>query len=276
MIRFPHAKINLGLKVSSKRSDGYHDIVSILYPIGLSDMLEIIPSERKVENATLDVSGDPTHRVSEDDLLLRAFRGLPERTKLYNPQIHIHKQIPIGAGLGGGSSDAAQLIRHFSGQELDAFDPNDLFARVASRIGSDVPFFLQDRPALVSGRGERMTPFDLDLGGWHLLVLVPPFQVSTAKAYKGASTDQAPFPHDLSSRPVEEWKNFLKNDLEHNVLRTNPALKQLKDQLYRSGASYASMSGSGSGVYGLFSDTPPEIPDVEDHFVWHEELASLT
>lgn len=276
MICFPHAKINLGLKVASKRNDGYHDIVSILYPIGLCDILEIIPANEDNGTPILDTSGETGHVAREDDLLLRAYEALPAKSKAYIPHIHIHKRIPIGAGLGGGSSDAAHLIRHFAGKGPDPFDPEDPFKLAASRIGSDVPFFLQDRPTLVSGRGERMAPFQLDLGGWNLLLVVPPFKVSTAKAYDGSVTSHAPFPTDLNSYPVEEWGKYLKNELEGTVIQTHPELQDIKNALYRAGASYASMSGSGSSVYGLFRENPPDIPGIEDHSVWREELPSLT
>ncbi len=276
MIRFPHAKINLGLKVCGKRADGYHEILSVLYPVGLCDILEIIPSNEGPGEAQLEVSGDPQHRAIENDLLLQAYQALPEGTRSYTPRIHLHKRIPIGAGLGGGSSDAAQLFRHFAGAGPNPFDEKDPIAKAAGQIGSDIPFFLQDRAALVSGRGERMTPLDLDLGGWKLLLLVPPYRVSTAEAYKGASSSGPPFPQELSALPVKEWKASLKNELESSVFRKHPELQKLRDHLYKAGASYASMTGSGSGVFGLFRDEAPQIPNTEDHFEWREELPPLT
>jgi 4-diphosphocytidyl-2-C-methyl-D-erythritol kinase len=280
MIRFPHAKINLGLQVLGERSDGYHEIRSILYPIGLCDLIELIPG-REGKEAALSVSGDPTHEGNENDLILRAYRALPKSPERA-PRIQLHKRIPAGAGLGGGSSDAGQVLRHYATNEgCDPFDPDDLYSRAAAAIGSDVPFFLQDRPVLVSGRGERMAPADLDLGGLHLLLLVPPFRSSTGAVYRNLACPEDPDrkeldPGSLTETPVNEWKEYLENDLESPAFQLYPELGTLKEKLYEAGAMYAAMSGSGSGVFGLFEGPPPAIRRTDDHFRWTEELPSLT
>lgn len=277
MIRFPFAKINLGLHVLGERSDGYHEIRSVLYPIGLCDILETIPHPAKVE-PELSVSGDPEHEVREDDLLFKAYRQLPRSKGKDPPRMHLHKKIPLGAGLGGGSSDAGQLIRYYASEAIDPFDPEDPYARAAAQVGSDVPFFLQDRPALISGRGERMEPIALDLAGWHLLLIVPPFSASTKAVYEATEMKDLSRPplQELVKRPVEAWRNSLENDLEKAAFEQHPQLRELKDELYDAGAVHAAMTGSGSGVFGLFPDEAASIPGAEGCFQWREKLPPLT
>jgi 4-diphosphocytidyl-2-C-methyl-D-erythritol kinase len=161
---------------------------------------------------------------------------------------------------------------------FEAMDPEDPFHRAASRIGSDVPFFLQGRPAMVSGRGERMEPCELDLSGWKLLLLVPPFSIDTGEVYRDfTGADGAP-PHlkELAGRPVTDWPGRVRNDLEGPAFRSKPELGELKEKLYRAGAAYASMTGSGSGIFALFDEFPGSIPGTEGHFEWREELRPLT
>ncbi len=275
MIRFPHAKLNIGLHILGRRSDGYHELQSVLYPIGLCELLELIPGQAST-GPELSISGDRAQETSENDLVLQAYRGLPD-PPYTPPRIHLHKRIPQGAGLGGGSSDAAQLLRAYA-PSFDPFDPSDPISKTAAKIGSDVPFFLQDKPVLVSGRGERMAPLDLDLGGFYLLLLVPPFSISTGTVYqkleatKGKELD---IPH-LMGNPLTEWEGRIRNDLEGPAFELRPELHELKDELYEAGAAYASMSGSGSGVFGLFREEPPSIPGKADHLRWTEELPSIT
>jgi 4-diphosphocytidyl-2-C-methyl-D-erythritol kinase len=278
MIRFPKAKINLGLQVLGQRADGYHEIRSILYPIGLCDVLELVPAP-DAERTTLRSTGDPAHEVTADDLILRAFGALPSGTAVPPHRIHVHKRIPMGAGSGGGSADAGELLRHFGMKKgFEAMDPEDPFHQAASRIGSDVPFFLQEGPALVSGRGDRMEPVGTDLSGWKLLLLVPPFSIDTGEVYRNFAEANGAPPHlkELAARPVTDWPGSLRNDLEAPAFRMRPELRVLKEKLYKAGAAYASMTGSGSGIFALFEEFPGKIPGTEDHFEWREELRPLT
>ncbi len=280
MILFPHAKINLGLHVLGERPDHYHELRSILYPIGLCDLLEVVSGPSEARSPELTVSGDPTLAPAYDDLTLRAFRELEQLHPLPPPRIHLHKRIPIGAGLGGGSSDAAHLLRHFAqefGNSQELLDPEGPIFRAAASLGSDIPFFLQDRAMLVSGRGTEMEPFPLDLGGWHLVLIVPPSRISTAHAYNslepGAHT---PFPEELANMSPKEWRKRLVNDLEKPVFKEDPELEKIKEELYEAGACYASMTGSGSGIYGLFEKDPGPLSKSDRYFEWREELPSLT
>lgn len=278
MIRFPRAKINLGLQVLGKRSDGFHEIRSLLYPIGLSDILELIP-DPKASETSLTSSGDPNYQTKADDLILKAFEEVSAFQEVPAHRIHIHKQIPLGSGLGGGSSDAGELIRHFAeGSDFDPFKTEDGFRQAASRIGSDVPFFLQKGAVLVSGRGEEMKPVELDLGGYQLLLIVPPFSVDTGEAYRLFEKNEGARPslEEIVELPVSEWPKSLSNDLEEAVFQIHPELKELKEKLYQAGASYAAMTGSGSAVYGLFEHETKEFPELDGYFQWREKLPPLT
>ncbi len=278
MILFPHAKLNLGLRVLGERADGYHEIQSLLYPIGLCDMLELIP-RKGAREPLLTVSGDQGHEADDDDLLYRAYRELPASLKGTVPRMHLHKKIPLGAGLGGGSSDAAYLLRYYGAKgSYDPFTPEDPLREAAQNVGSDAPFFLQDEPVIVSGRGEKMKPFDPGLEGYHLLLLVPPIRADTGAVYAelGESSRKDPDLEEKLRLPLSRWKEGVENELEEAAFRLYPELKELKEKLDRAGASYASMTGSGSGVFGLFEEEAPDLEGTEHCFRWTERLSSLT
>lgn len=277
MILFPRAKINLGLHILGKREDGYHELDSILYPIGLSDVLEVVPDSER-EAPELSISGTEEEIGTKENLVWKAFFALPSSERKQAARIHLHKEIPSGAGLGGGSSDAAHLLRYYADTKgMDPFDPSDPWSKRAASLGSDVPFFLQDGPARVSGRGEELQPCPLDLGGWTLLLRIPPFSIGTANAYKEArGTKSPPIPPDFHLHPVEEWTSFLWNDLEKAVFKKHPELMEGVDKLRQMGASYASMTGSGSGIFGLFREEPEASGLPENWLEWRECLPPLT
>lgn len=258
MVSFPPAKINLGLQVLSKRPDGYHEIRTCLYPLPCTDVLEILRSETLVFSQTgITIPGKP-----EDNLCLQSYHLLKKDFHLPAVQIHLHKIIPPGAGLGGGSSDAAHTFRLLD----SAFELGLSFEKLSSyaqKVGSDCAFFLQDKPALGKGRGEILEPVPLTLEGSFLVLVKPDIHISTAAAY-GGITPQKPS-HEfrqLLSRPCTTWKGVLKNDFELPLFHAYPALLAIKEKLYTLGAMYASLSGSGATVFGIFEK---EI-NREDHF----------
>lgn len=254
MIRFPNCKINLGLYILEKLPDGYHRIETVFYPTGLSDILEIIPSN--TGETRLDVSGINVEGKSSDNLCFKAWKLLYHLYGIPAVSIHLHKIIPTGAGLGGGSSDAAFTLSMLN--ELFELRLSDAeLSSLALKLGMDCPYFLMNTPALGSGKGEILEPIDLSLKGWNLVIVKPPVHVSTAAAYAGVTPRSGRRPlTDIVSRSVEEWKELLVNDFETSIFSCFPEIRRIKDELCENGALYASMSGSGSAVYGLFREKP--------------------
>ena len=261
MVVVPPAKVNLGLNVVSRRADGYHDIESVLRRIPLCDVLEVVVDERlpsgelRLSHSGLPVPGDP-----ESDLCMRAFRAFHAVHPLPGMQAHLHTVIPMGAGLGGGSSDAAhmlQVLNALSGHPLGAHQLHEL----AASLGSDCPFFLKEGAQLATGRGEELTPLELDLSGWQLLLVNPGIHVSTPDAYRLTQPSGSPagLAHALTG-PVEQWVGLVRNDMERGVFSLHPAIGAIKEQLVQAGATYAAMSGSGSSVFGLFRQAPDPPP----------------
>ena len=272
MIDFPNAKINLGLDVIAKRNDGYHEIESVLFPISLADALEIIPA--KNGQSGFASSGLKIPSDGKSNLCQRAFDLLKEEFKLPEVYIHLHKVIPAGSGLGGGSSDAAftlKMANKIFSLNLDS----EKMMQLAAKIGSDCPFFIENKPMLASGRGEILKPAPLSLKGMSLLLVKPNVHVSTAEAYAGIKPRQPNMPiSQIISLPIEHWKHKLKNHFEESVFASHPILAQIKKQLYTSGALYAAMSGSGSAIFGIF-DKPPKTDLAKvfpEFFVWLEEI----
>jgi 4-diphosphocytidyl-2-C-methyl-D-erythritol kinase len=269
MIDFPNAKINLGLNILGKRNDGYHDISTCYYPIGWKDALEIIPSasnKTSISLSGLDIPGKP-----EENLCIKAYNLIKKDFELPNVKIHLHKLIPAGGGLGGGSSDAAFILK-MADRFYNLFLDEDLLAWYASKLGSDCPFFIYNTPRLASGRGEVLEEIRIDLSGKHIAVVNPGIMVNTAEAYRSVvpRIPDIPIKEILENKPVDEWRNFLKNDFEENVFMKFPVINEIKNKLYQSGAIYASMSGSGSSVFGIFNEfniKQIEFPGV--YTVWH-------
>ena len=262
MITFPHAKLNLGLNILRRREDGYHDIESLFIPWdGLRDVLEILPSEQTSMNLygiELD-GGDPS--AIDNNLCLRAYRALAARFDLPPVQIHLWKGIPAGAGLGGGSADASAtilMLRQMFDLPLDTQE----CAAIAATLGSDCPFFIYDRQMIASGRGEILEPFDIDLSDWRIEVAVPDVHVSTREAYAGIKPAMPSEPLvDILASPVTSWRGRLVNDFEATVFAAHPEIALVKEDFYKRGAAYASMSGSGSAVFGLFPANSSEYSE---------------
>lgn len=249
MLTFPNAKINLGLNILSKRADGYHNISSCFYPVPVKDALEIIPAQKaSFESTGLTIPGDP-----ENNLIWKAYKLLQKDFKLSEIAIILHKAIPMGAGMGGGSADGTftlTLLNQYFKLKLSTEQLEDY----ALQLGSDCPFFIHNKAQLVSGRGEEFEPISVDLKGYYLGLVYPGLHIGTKEAYSGVSPKQpeTPIKKILENIPLQEWKHFLKNDFEDSVFQLYPKLATIKSQLYDAGAIYASMTGSGSTMYGIF------------------------
>lgn len=248
MISFANAKINIGLNVTAKRPDGYHELQTVFFPFALYDILEITPAQ---EHTTLTITGMDLPG-DESNLCLRAYRLLAANYPIPQVNIHLHKQIPFGAGLGGGSSDAARVLMMLNDQFDLGITSGELEAHGAE-LGADCPFFIRNTAMYGIGTGTELTPIDLDLNDKFIVLIKPDIHVSTQQAYAGVSPavpEQALI--DLIKFPIQDWKFYVKNDFEQGLFAQYPIIRQVKLALYERGALYASMSGSGSSVYGIF------------------------
>jgi 4-diphosphocytidyl-2-C-methyl-D-erythritol kinase len=265
MILFPPCKINLGLRIIRKRPDGYHDLETLFYPVPLKDALEMLPSgETTLQVTGADIPGDPS-----TNLCIKAHELLAADHPSVKPvNIYLHKRIPMGAGLGGGSSDGAAALLLLNRLFRLGLSREDLLP-YATRLGSDCPFFLYDGPCFASGRGEILQPVELDMSDYRLVLVNPGIHVPTAWAF-AQLTPQGKPAGATTPVPVTAWKDTLFNDLEPAVFAAHPVIREIKEQLYAAGAVYAAMSGSGSTVFGWFSkDKPVRLSLPEEYWVFH-------
>ncbi|SFB47843.1 4-(cytidine 5'-diphospho)-2-C-methyl-D-erythritol kinase [Algoriphagus aquimarinus] len=269
MISFPNAKINLGLHITAKRKDGYHDIESCMYPIPLLDALEMVIDTKKTTFTTtgLEVPGD-----SKDNLILKAYQLLKKDfPNLPHLAIHLHKNIPMGAGLGGGSADAAfalNLMNNLFDLILDDF----FLEEYAAQLGSDCAFFIENTPKIARGRGELLETVELDLKGTHLVLINPGIHIGTKEAYAGVTPAAAKVKLEEVLADKSRWRNELVNDFEASIFPNHPEIVSIKEKLYENGAYYAAMSGSGSSVFGLFDEKPRQIGWDKSYFQVEELL----
>ena len=276
MIFYPPAKINIGLSIIEKRLDGFHNIETVFYPIPLCDILTV--EKAKAENTSkisfscdgieLPVGNDPYN-----NLCCKAYHLLDAVYRLPPVNIHLHKAIPVGAGLGGGSSDAAYTLQALNLLFQIGLSCEEL-SQFASRLGSDCAFFLHESPAFGTGKGDLLEPVNLSLAGYHILLIKPPVFVSTADAYFSVTPQkmQHHLPDSLQT-PVREWRHTVFNDFEASVFKKFPEIGSIKERLYREGAVYATMSGSGSSVYGIFDQKPDHLEKLfPDYFIWHHSF----
>jgi len=263
MVSFPNCKINLGLHITDKRPDGYHDLQTIFYPINLKDVIEIVPSE----NFMFNVSGIPVDGDQNENLCVKAYHLLKKDFSSLPPiNIWLHKHIPMGAGLGGGSADGAFTLKLLNDKFHLNLSTNQLF-NYSSQLGSDCPFFIINRACFATGRGEKLDPVDLDLADYSFVIVYPKIHISTAWAFSQI-IPKHPTKNlkEIIMQPIETWKDELKNDFEEAALKKFPDLKEIKENLYRSGALYASMSGSGSAFYGIFKKNNIGTISFSDNF----------
>lgn len=264
MITFPNAKINLGLNIVEKRPDGYHNLETIFYPINLQDALEVTRRENNDKEYTLHISGSPLEGEPEDNLVVKAYKLLKkDYPGLLPVDIHMYKHILAGAGLGGGSSDAACMIKLLN----DKFSlglSTERMEEYAVKLGADCAFFIRNKPVFATGIGNLFEPVELSLKGYHIILIKPDIFVSTRDAFAEIKPVRpAVSLKEIVKQPMETWKNSMKNDFEDSVFKKFPEIAAIKDELYDLGAVYAAMSGSGSSVYGIFK---APIENVEDKF----------
>ena len=262
MITYPNAKINLGLNIVEKRPDGYHNLETIFYPIALQDALEVTKLEGEKEYA-LTLSGTPIEGDPEQNLVVKAYKLLKNDFPNLPPvDIHMYKHIPTGAGLGGGSADAAFMIKLLNNKfqlRLSA----EKMEEYASHLGADCAFFIQNKPVFASGIGNIFEPVQISLKGYYIVLVKPDIFVSTKEAYSLVQPKQpVQSLKEIARMPVETWRATMKNDFEDSVFKLYPEIAAIKDKLYDMGAIYASMSGSGSSVFGIFREQIEFVDEI--------------
>lgn len=252
MVLYPNAKINIGLSVIEKRNDGFHELESILFPISLFDILEITKSS----DFEFLQTGLEVHGKVEDNLCVKAFRLIEQNYKIGKVRIHLRKQIPMGAGLGGGSADATFVLKGLN----ELFELNLSNARLkelAALLGSDCAFFVENVSQLAKGRGELLSDFPLDLNGKCIKIINPGIHISTKEAFTNVAMSKLKNQlTSVSEKNIAKWKDFVFNDFETHLFESYPILSEIKDQLYLEGAIFASMSGSGSTLFGIYNTMP--------------------
>lgn len=260
MIKFPNAKINIGLNIMSRRTDGYHNIETVFYPVNINDALEVVEAPQLEFSA----SGIEIPGYANENLCLRAYELLRRDFDIPPVHIHLHKNIPIGAGLGGGSSDAAFFITIMNEKFGLGMDGSKL-ENYARLLGADCAFFLHNRALFAQGKGDILEDIHVDLSAYTLVLVMPPVHVSTGEAYRGVrpSHPEAPL-KELALTDPGLWKGKIINDFEAGVFSNHPSIRGVKSELYERGAVYASMSGSGASVYGLFKSCP-DLSHLEEH-----------
>lgn len=267
MICFPNCKINLGLHVLGKRSDGYHNLETVFYPLLIHDVLEILPLQNDVQTTRLSLSGLPVYGDNANNLCIKAWQLLQSNfPHLPAVNIYLHKAIPMGAGLGGGSADGAFMLMMLNENFNLGLSTGSLL-QYALQLGSDCPFFMYNHPVFATGRGEVMKAVNINLSGYYFYIVNPGIHVNTAEAFRELQYKN----HTLSlqviiQQPIQEWKENVANDFEKSVAKKHPVIADIKWQLYNNGAVYASMTGSGSTVFGLFNKQPAALSFPEDYF----------
>lgn len=268
MVIFPKAKINLGLRITGKRPDGFHDIETIFYPVDLCDALEFVNAGENTKEDILTVTGHQTCGKPEYNLVIRSLRKLRENYSFPILKIHLHKVIPTGAGLGGGSSDAASTIKAINKFFRLSLSSEDLKA-IALGLGSDCTFFIDGQPAFATGRGEILQQVRPFLSGYRIVLINPGIGISTREAYKNC-TPENPEKNlfQLIDQPITLWKNLIINDFEKFIFKKYPEIGSIKQALYNTGALYSSMSGSGSTVYGIFKGKPELQAKIKENVIF--------
>lgn len=274
MIVFPNCKINLGLNILRKRSDGYHDLETIFYPIPLTDILEIVENKQTELSSKMPftVSGFSLSEVPASNICVKAYKLLKKDfPKLPYIQMHLHKSVPLGAGLGGGSADASFTLKLLN-EKFELNLTTQQLMKYAVELGSDCPFFILNKPCFATGRGEMLEEINIDLSAFKFVIVNPGIHINTGDAFvKLKPTLPQNSIKDIIATPVENWKNELCNDFEKVVFKQYREIVDIKDTLYKAGATYSSMSGSGSTVYGIF----PKHKEINLAFPKHYFIKTL-
>lgn len=269
MICFPNCKINIGLNIVGKRTDGYHNIQSVFYPVPIYDALEVSTSQK----TTLNIYGDKIKGDITSNLIYKAWKLIDDLHSIGPVSISLLKKIPSGGGLGGGSGNGAFMLNLLN-EKFNLNISTSTLEQYAAELGSDCPFFIQNKPSIVTGRGEFVEPINLSLKGYHLALINPKIHISTADAFKHISpVGRAEFDRNkLENTDFEYWNSYLNNDFEEPILKNNSKIQTIKKELGELGAVFKSLSGTGSSYYGIFENRP----NFEDRFsncdVWSVEL----
>ena len=269
MIIFPKAKINFGLRITEKRPDGYHDIETFFYPVNISDALEFVMLRGNAEGDEMKVTGLNIASRPENNIVTKALQRLRKDFPIPYLKIHLHKAIPSGAGLGGGSSDAASVIKAIN-KYFDLSMTDQEMRSLALDLGSDCPFFIDPVPSFAAGRGEILQPANPFLDGYFIAILNPGVSISTKEAYINCHPAKPEVPLEKLIRlPADDWKKNIRNDFEDYAFKIYPLINDMKKALYRSGAIYSSLSGSGSSIFGIY-EQKPKIPAKLKEYVIFE------
>ncbi|MCP4522492.1 MAG: 4-(cytidine 5'-diphospho)-2-C-methyl-D-erythritol kinase [Cytophagales bacterium] len=268
MISFPNAKINIGLFITEKRADGFHNLESCFFPVPWKDILEIIPNDTlKFTSSGIDIPGN-----SDNNLCLKAFHLLAKDFKIENVHIHLHKNIPIGAGLGGGSADASFTLKMLN--ELFALNlSNEQLENYAKQLGSDCAFFIKNEATFAYEKGDVFKPLNLSLEGKYIVLVNPNIHISTQEAYSGVKPNSASIDllSYLGKNDISTWKDTVHNNFEDSIFPNHSIIKNIKEELYKQGALYASMSGSGSTLFGIF-EKEIDLNPFQDYMTLQEKL----
>ncbi|RZK62962.1 MAG: 4-(cytidine 5'-diphospho)-2-C-methyl-D-erythritol kinase [Hymenobacter sp.] len=275
MLTFPNAKLNLGLYITARRPDGYHTLETVFLPLPWTDVLEVLPAPKGQAAASLTLTGRPIPGEAATNLCIKAYELLKaDFPALPAAQLHLHKIVPIGAGLGGGSADAAFALRAI-GEVFGLGLATGQLESYARRLGADCAFFIQNQPRLAREKGDAFEDIALSLSGTACLVVYPGLPIGTAQAFAGIVPQQPQMPlREALAQPMPTWRHTVGNDFEGSLAPAYPVLAAIKQQLYAAGATYASLSGSGSAVYGLFSGVgeAPVLPWPSAYVVWRGAL----
>jgi len=270
MILFPPAKLNLGLQIIAKRADGYHNLQTVFYQFSLKDVLEII-KDNSLESGTCVFKSTGLLIPDGENLCVKAYKLLHGVYSLPGLRIYLHKIIPLGAGLGGGSSDAVYVLKSLNSL-FDLKISADKLKEYALILGSDCPLFVEEAPQYAEGRGELLSKVSMDLKGKHLLIVNPKIHISTVEAFSNISPKASNSCKRIVEKDIHRWKTDLVNDFEKSVFPNYPELADIKEKLYSLGADYASMSGSGSTMFGIFSNPISHNDWPAHYFVWQSVL----
>lgn len=273
MLVFPNCKINLGLRIGNKRPDGYHNLETVFFPLPFTDVLEIIPALKQDTEILYTGTGLVVDGTPADNLCIRAYHLLKQDfPQIPAVRMHLHKAIPLGAGLGGGSADAAFTLNLLNSKFRLGLNEDQLI-RYALQLGSDCPFFLLNKPSFATGRGEVLEPVAVDLSACKIVLINPGIHINTGWAFAKLSGGATPSPNlrslkDIVAQPLLTWKHELINDFEKPVFEAHPGIGRIKEDLYNAGALYAAMSGSGSTVFGIFEkNSTPSLPENQNYFI---------
>lgn len=269
MIDFPGSKINLGLRVTQRLDNGYHTLESIFIPTSFSDVLEIIPNDDRTEfvYSGIEIPGD-----QNDNLIYKAWKLMAKDFDIPPFKANLLKAIPLGAGLGGGSADGSSMLKLLN-STFDLGVSDATLKTYAKMLGADCPFFIDNEAAYVEGIGEKLSPVFINLHSYHLLIICPGIHINTAEAFRNVSPKPTEnnLVETINTYPIAEWRNYIFNDFEDFAFHMHPELEQIKNHLYNKGALYASMSGTGSSIYGIFKEKV-DLDEVLEKYTHHWQL----